>query len=170
MHVESVSENQYTIYINNQYFASLDCNNKEEITKNVKQLVIKLNQIYRLNLSGFYKMNLYLNKRIGMMIELYKLEDFGIEIKTIDLRITIYLNSEIWVMVKDWEIIKESAQIYYYDGYYYSDIANFKDEKLLEITEWGNFIYGDEIKKVKQNGKKLKQTKKDSDISFLELS
>ena len=104
------------------------------------------------------------------MIELYKLEDFGIEIKTIDLRITIYLNSEIWVMVKDWEIIKESVQIYYYDGYYYSDIANFKDEKLLEITEWGNFIYGDEIKKVKQNGKKLKQTKKDSDISFLELS
>ena len=170
MHVESVAENQFMIYINNQYFASLDWNNKEEITKNVKNLILKLNRIYHLELSGFYKMTIYLNQKVGMMIELYKLEDFGIEIKTIDLRITIYLNSEIWVAVKDWEIIKESSQIYYYDDYYYSDIANFKDEKLLEITEWGNFIYGDEIKKVKQNGKKLKNIKKDSDISFLELS
>ena len=170
MHVESLSDNQLMIYINNQYFVSLDWNNKEEITKNVKNLILKLNRIYHLELSGFYKMTIYLNKKVGMMIELSKLEDFGIEIKTIDLRITIYLNSEIWIAVKDWDMVKTSPIIYYHNGYYYSDIATFSKEKLMQITEWGNFIYGEEIEKIKQNGKKLRKTKKDSNnLSYLEL-
>lgn len=167
MYVESITENQFAIYISNRYFASLDWNNKEEITKNVKKIVLKLNQIYHLQLSGFYKMSIYLNKKIGMMIEMHKLEDFGVEIKTIDLRITIYLNSEIWIMVKDWEWIKESTQIYYHEGYYYCNIEDFEDETLLKMTDWGNFIYGEEIDQIKRSGIKLKSIKKDSNESYL---
>lgn len=40
MYVEKHSEEKFCIYINNQYFASLDWDNKEEISRNVKKLLL----------------------------------------------------------------------------------------------------------------------------------
>lgn len=155
MYVEELNKNQYRIYVNNKYFFSLNWNDKEEISKNVKKLVFKLDQIYHLSLSGFYKMSIYLNKDIGMMIELNKLEDFGIDIKTIDLKIVIYMNSEFLLETNDLGVLEKCNKVYSYQSLYYGCIANLEEKNLLNLIEWGRFIYGDKVEKIKRKGKKI---------------
>lgn len=155
MYVEEIKEDSYHIYINNKYFTFSNWNDKEEISKNVKELVFKLDQIYHLQLSGFYKMKIYLNKLLGMMIEMEKLEDFGIKIKTIDLKIVIYLNNDFLIRVNDIEMIKNCPEIYMLDDLYYGKIEGLSEKEILFLTEWGTFIYGDELERIKKKGTKL---------------
>lgn len=159
MRLECQAEDHYLVFVNNQYFAFLDWDDKEEISKNVKSLVLKLNQFYHLSLSGFYKMKIYLNKQIGMMIEIEKLEDFGIRMKTVDLQIVIYLNTDFLIKVKDFEKLKHCSKIYSLDDVYYGDITELSNEEILLLTEWGTFVYGNEVEEIERNGRIL-STKK----------
>lgn len=155
MRLECQSEDQYLVYVNNQYFSSLDWDDKEEISKNVKKLVLKLDQFYHLSLSGFYKMQIYLNKQIGMMIEITKLDDFGLKMKTLDLKIVIYLNTDFLVKVNDLDWIRECSEIYAFHDNYYAEIDDLSQRQILILTERGSFIYGDEVEEVKNKGTQL---------------
>lgn len=156
MHVEKYSEEKFCIYINNQYFTFLDWNDKEEIARNVKKLILKLNQIYHLSLSGFYKLVIHLNKKIGMLLELERLEDFGIDIKTIDLRVVIYLDSDILIEIDDLDNIREHCnQVYWYQNHFYCDINQFTEKQFLMLTEYGKFIWSEEAEQIKEMGKKI---------------
>ena len=150
MYVEEREEGGFCIYANNQYFPSLDWNDKEEISQNVKKWIYKINRIYHLSLAGFYKMYIYLNPKVGMMMELKKLEDFGMDIKTIDLRIVIYLNSDFLIEVDD---------IDYDQNHFYGNVDVLSQEGILKVVEWGNFLYGDKVEEIKRRGKKIKTKK-----------
>lgn len=100
-------------------------------------------------------MVIYLNKKVGMMIELNRLEDFGVDIKTIDLRIVIYLNSDFFIEVDDLELLQEIDEIYYYQNHFYGNVDYFLEEQFLSITEWGRFIYGDRVDDIKRKGKQI---------------
>ena len=66
MYIEEIMKDRYRIYINNKYFAVFNTEDKNEISNDVKKLVFKIDHIYNLKLSGFYKMHIYLNKKVGI--------------------------------------------------------------------------------------------------------
>ncbi len=156
MKVETIRDDCFLIYINNCYFTFLNWEDKDEIEKNVKKLILKLNRIYHLSLLGFYKMDIYINKKIGMVIELTKMDDFGFEIDTIDLRVSLFLNSPFLLEVNDIDLLKGHNYIYINHNKYYIDIKDISNQQVTLLSEWATLIYGKTADRIKKESQILK--------------
>ena len=69
---------------------------KQEIIKLVKETVLKANKMYHLNLKGFYKVRVYMNKRVGLVIEIINVDDISIS-NAIDLRVLVYFDQDFYI-------------------------------------------------------------------------
>lgn len=138
MRIEKLGKQKFLIFINSLYLSTVN-SDKEEIIELVKNLLLKLR--YRLYLQGFYKVKVYLHSKIGMFLELIQLEKSDYDY-TLDFRILVYLDEQIYFKTIDYFILPD-VDIYYLDGYYYcnvSDISNIND-----VIEFGEFLYGKEL-------------------------
>lgn len=86
MNISKIGESDYLIYINGKYLEKEAVLTKEDIGNLVKEKLYKLKD--KLFLKGFYKVIVFLNQKIGMFLEILKLEDTSIY-KSLDLRIII---------------------------------------------------------------------------------
>ena len=73
MRIEYISKDNYSIFINNNYVDLNDYNDKNSIVKMVKGIIKKIQNI--LNLRGFYKIGVYVCKRLGFFISINKIDD-----------------------------------------------------------------------------------------------
>jgi len=64
------------IYLNKYLTLNCDFNNKEEIEKYLKTLFKKLNNYYQITISGYYIINMYIDKFYGTVLKIKK-EDIG---------------------------------------------------------------------------------------------
>lgn len=138
MRIEKLGKQKFLIFINSLYLSTVN-SDKEEIIELVKNLLLKLR--YRLYFQGFYKVKVYLHSKIGMFLELIQLEKSDYDY-TLDFRILVYLDEQIYFKTIDYFILPD-VDIYYLDGYYYcnvSDISNIND-----VIEFGEFLYGKEL-------------------------
>ncbi len=58
------------IYFNRYYIKGLDITSKESIEEFLKEIFIRLNDVYNINLCGFYNVYLYNDKKSGLIIKL----------------------------------------------------------------------------------------------------
>ena len=65
---------------------------KEDIIRFIKDSILKINKVYRLNLKGFYKVRVYIHSKVGAIIEIINIDDIS---KDIDVKITIRLEPAI---------------------------------------------------------------------------
>ena len=72
--IESSLYNSYNIYLNNSYINSNNC---EDIGEFIKELIVKLKDIYNIKLKGFYDIDVYINRKVGMYIEIKKKNENG---------------------------------------------------------------------------------------------
>lgn len=140
MHIESNSLDNYSIFINNNYIDLDDYSDKDSITKCVKQIVKKIQN--RLNLKGFYKLKVYVAKRIGMFVDIIKIDNIGYS-NGIDLRVIVYLDEDVYVGVDDYFLINYIDTIRYYNDKYYVKVDDIVD--IFSVVEFGKFIYGREV-------------------------
>ena len=66
MKLEYYNINDFIIYLNNDYIKKYNLKLEENAQENFKKLLNKLKSIYNLELYGYYKINVYINKYYGI--------------------------------------------------------------------------------------------------------
>lgn len=149
-----ISEDDYIIYINKNLY-DIDLNNKEEIESYIKELIVKLKDIYHEILTGSYKVNIFENRNMGLIIEIKKQEEFNLFRDLIDLKINIYRNSEVYLEFSDYFLISDYFDIYTYKDKYYININLFTSKKRLLLSEFYKYVYGSRLDNLKPKLKKV---------------
>lgn len=141
MRIESINSNDYSIYVNSLYINGLTINNKEEVGMFLKDLIVRLKNIYNITLKGFYEVEVYINKHIGIYIEIKKVKKIDFYMDEIDLKININFNSKVYYKTLQYFIINKYKGIKFKDGYYYINIDNISSSDINSLVEHGSFVF-----------------------------
>ena len=141
MKIEMTGTDNYNIFINKLYIKDLDFKSKECINEIVKGILFKLKN--RLKLRGFYKVKVFPNDKVGLFLELIKLEDLEFS-NNLDLRIVIYFDEKVFFETDDYFVIENCNDKRFLDGCFYCVVDENFDQS-LERIEFGRFVYGREV-------------------------
>ncbi len=139
MKVLKDSDDNFIIYLlrqDNHY----DIDHKSEIIKAVKETVLKANKIYHLNLKGFYKVRVYLNKKMGFVIEIISIDDISIN-NAIDLRVLVYFDQEFYIEVDNFDFLPPNKKVVYVNNKFYIDSNSLNSREIASLLEFGEVIY-----------------------------
>lgn len=148
MNIKLNAKDSYKFFINKYFFKDINVDEKEQIVDFVKEVVLKKRKI--LNLRGFYKVIVYVNKKVGIFIDITKLEDSSY-FNNLDLRVIVNSNSEVYFETEDYFLIEKAKEKYFYNNKFYA-LIDEEFDNILERVEFGRFIYGEEVINVLANG------------------
>lgn len=137
MKIEIIDE-KIVLYLYNYFFKSLD---KDNITKEIKNIFIRLIKYYKLKINGIYEVFVYENKKYGTILEIVKLEELLFHKDLIDIKVKIFKDVNIYLKSDNYFIFDEFKGIYYKDNNYYIDIKNINN--LINIIEFIDIIYNE---------------------------
>ena len=135
MKVDS-SKDKITIYT----YKKEDSNN---INDYIKELILRLKKKYKINIFGFYEINIYINDKVGMIIDIIK-DDEDYFYDLLDLKIKVYENSPVYLKFNDY-FLNDEFKFKILDNYYYIDVENISKEKFLSMIEFCNLVYGEDL-------------------------
>lgn len=150
MKIELVSKDSFNIFINIGYFKEVKFNDKDNIIDIVKDFILKMR--HKLKMSGFYKVKVYVNKKVGMFLDIIKIEDIEFS-NNIDLRVIVCLNEDIYFETDDYYILPNDIKMRYFHGKYYVNVNDV--DNIYNILEFGRFIYGNQLKDIINKSKIL---------------
>lgn len=148
MKIERLDDKHYFIFLNIMYLNDIQIN-KEDIIRVVSEFLKKIKN--KLLLNGFYKVKVYLEKRIGLFLDLIQIEDSDYY-NYVDFRIVVYLDEKIYFRTKDYFLLPKNCSIYYFQDYFYCDVNDI--DNILDVIEFGDFIYGTNLYSVMYQWKK----------------
>ena len=123
-----------------------------DINDYIKKLIIKLKHNYKVDIFGFYKVNVYKNQRIGMIIDLIMEEEIDFFKDLLDLKIEVKEDSEIYLKFDDY-FLNNNKNIYHFKDNYYISIDNLSDSDFLSMIEFSKPVYGEDLTSVKNKFK-----------------
>lgn len=147
MKVEKINDDLINIYFNPFYFKDIDLNNKLELIEVIKDLIKKAESRYKLFLSGFYKIKVYPNKKLGVFLNIIKIYDNEFS-NTTDFRIVIYPNEKFFLETELYELFN-NVEMRYCNNKFYIDIDDV--DNILPISDMVDVIYGSDVKKLLSN-------------------
>lgn len=148
MKIESISFSDFSIFISSNYLNIDDYKDQEQVVKYVKILVKKLKN--RLKLKGFYKLKVFVNSNVGLFVDVIKIDDLEYS-NVLDLRVIVFLDSDIYFETDDYFLIGDNKEVIFYGDKFYCSVNNL--DNIYNYLEFGNFIYGDEVLKILEQGK-----------------
>ncbi len=110
--------------------------NEDSSYNDIKQFFKKYQK--RLNLRGFYRVVVCI-KKIGVFMKVIQIDE-SIYKDTLDLKIEIRNDIDVYYKTEDYFIIDHCRDIYYYDKCYCCRVDDSFD-KTLEKVEFGEFIF-----------------------------
>lgn len=150
MRVEIVNDDIIDIFINHYNFKDTPIYGKEDILELIKEYLFIINKRYRLNLSGFYKVKSYYNKKVGLYLNITKIDDNEFSSEA-DFRIILFQNEKFLFEVEDYDLIKDIKLKRYYNSMFYVDVDDI--DNFDNLIDMGRIICGDEIRKILEYGK-----------------
>lgn len=153
MKIERVNGDLIIAFINSFYLKNIEVDKKLEFISHIKDLIIKIDSRYKLNLNGFYKIKVYPNKKIGIFLEIIKIDENDF-CNGADFRIVIYQNQKFYLEIEDYDSLDSAIRKIYYNEKYYLDIDEIID--LHKYIDMGTIIYGDIAKDMICYGKRIK--------------
>ena len=123
-------------------------NYKLSIDDYIKKIILKLKKKYKVDIFGIYEINVYKNKKIGMIIDFIKEDDFGLFSDLLDFNINIIETSDIYLRFNDY-FLETKEKFYLLDDNYYINIDAISYHKFLNMLEFSSFIYGEEANNIK---------------------
>lgn len=153
MRTEIVSDDLITVFINNFYFQEINFSKKIEIISIIKDLISKIDKRYQLNLNGFYKIKVYPNQKLGVFLDIIKIDDNEFS-SGADFRIVVYPEAKFFLETDNYEILDVKVKKRFYKNKFYIDIDDISDLNLL--SDFGNIVYGDSTQELIYQGKIIK--------------
>ena len=136
MKVKVNEEEKIVIYMHNYFFKST---NSEIITKEVKELFIKLIKHYKMKINGIYNVYIFENEKYGTILEIESKEQLLFNPDLIDVKVKFCKEANIYLKTNNYFILENYNNIYYFDNYFYIDILNISN--ILDIIEFVDIIY-----------------------------
>lgn len=127
----------------------IDLNNMDVY---MKELIIKLRRKYRKDISGFYKVDVYVKDKIGMIIDFNLEEEIDFFRDLVDLKVSLHEDADMFLGFSDYFLF-EGKKVYFFDKKYYVDLDDVSDEEFLRNIEFCEIVYGEELNKIKNNFK-----------------
>lgn len=143
MRIEINSADKIFIFIN---ILNVSSTEKSDLIDTVKDIIIKYRN--RLKLRGFYKVKVYVNERVGLFIDLCKIDDIDYS-NALDLRVLVFYDEKVYFGTDDYFVLEGCRKVRYFGEEFYCDVS---DVDVLRVVEFGHFIYGDEVLKVLEKG------------------
>lgn len=150
MKIETCGKENFSIFINCCYIKEDIYTKKDDLILYIKNFIFKFRK--KLGLRGFYKVKVYYNRKIGIFLDIDKLDDLDL-VNNLDLRI-ITFNDDIYFETDDYQLICNYNEIRFMNNNFYCLV----DEQFNDITrlsEFGRFIYGKEVINLLNNSKIL---------------
>ena len=126
-----VWDDKYLFFTNKIY--SFD--EEKDISMFLKDMFLIINEAYSLELFGYFKVDIFIDDKIGVFVEISKLDDYIFYSKKIDTKVISNRNS-FYFKTKDLSLLYQYENIYRKDNYYYvptKDVENVLD--LLDFCE-----------------------------------
>ncbi len=158
MRLEQIDDDSYLVFVNNLYFKIDDFSDKQNLAKTIKNLLTKLSDYYMLSFKGYYKVVIYNHEAIGSYLVIDKMEDFLVDVTTVDIRVIAYLNEKFFIEFDNYEMIPVGLSGYFYNDKYYIDVDFCESEELIKLFDYGKVIYGSVVDNIKRFGNKIKAT------------
>ena len=148
MKLEIVDEDSYKIFINNNYDNSLHVNDKEDLGKFIKSIILKIRRIYNILLEGLYEVDVYIIKFIGIVLEIRNIDSYLS--KSVDLKIIVHSDEDIYLKIYDYELLRKYHHLKYLNNYFYLNINNLLEKDVYGLVENYDIVYGEELDDLKK--------------------
>ena len=121
---------------------SLNNFDEKDISVFLKEIFMIISDIYNIDLFGYFKVDIYIDKKIGSFLEIKKLDDYISYSKKIDTKITIYHNS-FYFKTNDLSLFSKyrDKNIRFLDGNYY--ISTMDVDNIFELLDFCEIEYKD---------------------------
>lgn len=116
MKVEYITDNNFLVYIKKEYMEY----------KNISEVFDKLNELYDINNTGYYSIDLYKDNNYGVILEILNIDPEIFSYKlNVDLNI---INTKFYIELEDIE-----KGFFLYNNKMYKEINNIKDYDMGKI-------------------------------------
>ena len=139
MKVDIKNEN-FIIYVN-KYLINYDMKNKKDIEENIKDLLIRIRKIYKIKLSGYYKIKIYQNDLYGLIFECINEDDLDFFPDFCDLKINILYDSKILLESDDFFIFNNNKKTYKKGNKFYINIKDLNELEIIKLSEFCKIKY-----------------------------
>ena len=153
MRFEIVDDDCIDVFINKYNFRDFEIVQKDILLTTIKDLILKMNIRYKLNLSGFYKIKVFPNDKLGVFLNIIKIDDNDFSNEA-EFRIIVYNDEKFFLETDEVEMFDRKILKRYYNGKFYMDIDEI--DNIFSFIDMGNIIYGDDVKKMLINSKVIK--------------
>ena len=147
MRLEIIDNDNYKVFINNFYSEKIEIDNKEELGKYIKNIILKLKKIYNIILQGLYEIHVYVIDFIGIILEINNVDSYFS--KTIDLKIIVHNDEDIYLKVFRDELVEKHDNLKYFNKYFYVNIKDIRESDIYKLIENYCIIYGEELDDIK---------------------
>lgn len=153
MKVELINDDDLDIYVNPYNFNDISCCSKEIILNYIREVISKISDRYKLNLSGFYKIKAYFNDKVGLFLNLIKIDDNEFNNEA-DFRIVLFQNEKFLFETEDYDTIRNYENKMYYNNKFYVDTDSI--DNMNQLIDMGKIVYGEEAREISTHSKNIK--------------
>jgi len=153
-------DDKIIIYLRKDKIINLDFNNLDILEKYLKELVIKLNDIYNIKIEGFYNIKVYIDELFGIVLEI-EAEDIDYCLSNeIEMRISLFYEKFLYEIndfmnISNTNIIKKGFKYYLecHNNIAYKDYLNILENSQIiykntkKIIKYGNVVTYFNLKK-----------------------
>lgn len=147
MRLEIMDKDNYKVFLNSDYIPYFDIDDNNELGKYIKKIILNIRKIYNITLEGFYEVHVYFIENIGMILEINNIDHYIS--KTIDLKIIVHNDEEIYLQVPLYETLNNYKNIKYLSNNFYINI-DYISKVDFNLIEQYQLIYGQELKKIQK--------------------
>ena len=140
MRVKILDNEKIVLYLYNYFFKSKE---KENITREIKKIFIRLIKYYNLNIGGIYEVLAFENLKYGTILEIEKKEELLFNPDLIDIKVKINHDVNFYFKTKEFSILENLKNIYYDNDFYYINIDGL--ENTDKVFEYGVIEYSLDI-------------------------
>lgn len=135
-----IKNDNFIIYVN-KYLINYDMKNRKDIEENIKDLLIRIRKIYKIKLSGYYKIKIYQNDLYGLIFECIKEDDLDFFPDFCDLKINILYDSKILLESDDFFIFNNNKKTYKKGNKFYINIKDLNELEIIKLSEFCKIRY-----------------------------
>ncbi len=135
-----IKNDNFIIYVN-KYLINYDMKNREDIEENIKDLLIRIRKIYKIKLSGYYKIKVYQNDLYGLIFECVKEDDLDFFPDLCDLKVNILYDSKMLLESDDFFIFNNNKKTYKKGNKFYINIKDLNELEIIKLSEFCKIKY-----------------------------
>lgn len=132
--------NNIVVYLKREKIQNIDFKDIDELEEYFKDLFIKIKQVIDIEVNGFYKIDIYMDKYYGVVLEIKRedLEYIDYYDSGIDMRIYVHESTFLYKIKDYFDVTQllEKSKLHLYKRSLYlelkSDLSNIEKAKLLE--------------------------------------